>query len=1013
MSTNESPRNTFLPEPPPHPSKFAKTKQVWIFLGVTGAFCILLVMLLYTFADRTPSQVAQGQSDDVVELLGAPTVTVDIANTDLTEIGVSLRAGGWIQQTDENGNLSQQYRCTALDPSPANMPEGWIEMTNPDVELFLSKSRVVRIRGNAAIANAPNRALESGDIYGDVRIELFEGVNINTQTDTPSIVMTTPQASFDNFLGEVTCDSEVRVVSSNGSSLAGRQLAIRFSDANGRIEYLRLEEVDAITLYQDQLETVQRFNAPALVAKSTNRNHRVAAGAINNPEQYYLLTLADHVIIKQGDLLTGKEGRGETMTIAFALNAGPQQRAVAHRQSFPLSPNATIVATCLGIATEPINSNQTDVHIPPQNQEPTIITCNGGMTMLPIDDVSLKPTFPEETRLEIFGDANSPAILLDHAASMSARAHIVRYEVDQERVDLFGDSSAKAIVAMNDSTAYANHLWLSQKSGEGQIVGEGSIEQRADAGIKTTITWQGGVDFTMTPATSDQDGGVLEQVVCRNDILMISDESTLACDELDIRFAPDGEGDSAPELAIAIGNVKATSDTQKLWADRAEVTFLASTTKTEESNDEFGDSLTADKMTATGDVQVLLNDGGRAFCNTLRGDMNQSIAELDGDVVVAYKRMLMDRGSNALFRINRSTGKGLWEGPGQARFLTQPLNVGNDARMSRPEVTVDSEETVDDPDAQHISMRATWQDSMAIDQHFNNEAGMIDFRGTVVARSRQSSVELTEIRSESLQFEFTNEPGTEAESASLPVDRTNEPAPEIEIERDDRRLHRIIAREKAKFEHRLWDKDAPSQLPVVYYIGGNHIEYETDTSELLAVGNGELLIRDERKPLTATHQSSLGGRGATKFSWDGNLRTTQMSGDNYRVSMTDNVQMIHKGLDGLIGMLTGDKITAISKNTTSKDQKKASTVMMRGMDVQQIKAQENVYVSTSTRRVDCDVFDYNLQNGLAKLSASKGRTIAIVTEGTPYPVRATSILWNMDPSVDSIKITGLQGSSNK
>ena len=69
---------------------------------------------------------------------------------------------------------------------------------------------------NAAIANAPNRALESGDIYGDVRIELFEGVNINTLQQTrPPIVMTTPQASFDNFLGEVTCDSEVRVVSAD------------------------------------------------------------------------------------------------------------------------------------------------------------------------------------------------------------------------------------------------------------------------------------------------------------------------------------------------------------------------------------------------------------------------------------------------------------------------------------------------------------------------------------------------------------------------------------------------------------------------------------------------------------------------------------------------------------------------------------------------------------------------------------------------------------------------------
>ena len=50
------------------------------------------------------------------------------------------------------------------------------------------------------------------------------------------------------------------------ASLAGRQLAIRFSDANGRIEYLRLEEVDAKSrLYQDQLaNSTLTFQLPLL-----------------------------------------------------------------------------------------------------------------------------------------------------------------------------------------------------------------------------------------------------------------------------------------------------------------------------------------------------------------------------------------------------------------------------------------------------------------------------------------------------------------------------------------------------------------------------------------------------------------------------------------------------------------------------------------------------------------------------------------------------------------------------
>ena len=994
MSKNESPRNTLLPEPPPHPSKFASKKLTWMIVGTTGSFCILLVILLFALSDRRPSQVELAKSDDVIDLLEAPSANVEIAEVTSGEIGVTLTSGGWINKTDSNGNPAQRYRCTALDPSPPDMGYGWMEMTDPDVELFLKVDQIVRITGDIASAHAPNGLIESGDIYGNVRIELFEGTNINTQTDAPSIVMTTPQASFDNFLGEVSCKSEVRIVSKNHSSLIGRKLSLRFNDANGRIEYLRLEEVDSITLYQTQTQSVSLPSSSAVATNKIRRPHHIRAGAIAEEEQYYLLTLADQVLIKQGDLLTGTEGRGDRLTIAFALNSDNKTTAAIQRPSYPLSANATIISSIFGLGLEPTTEKQSDMQLPPENLEPTIITCNGGLTMLPLDDVALKPTFPEETRLELFGTANAPAILIDHEADMSARANVVRYEVEQNRMDLFGDASAQAIVAMHDSTAYANHLWFAQKTGVGEIVGKGSLEQHPKDGVKTTITWEGGVNFTMTPTTDTSDGGILKQVVCQKDIRMTTEESELTCDMLDILFSQEKDGSSSPELAIATGNVKGISDTQTLWADKAEVTFVEAAS--EEKTDEFGGSMQADKITATGDVQVLLNDGGRAFCDTLRGDINQSIAELEGSVVVAYKRMLMDRGDAALFTINRSTGKGLWEGPGQARFLTQPLLVNQDKRMDRPSVNVDPENTVDDPEAQHVSMRATWHDTMAIDQHFNNDGGLIDFRGGVVAINRQSSVELTEIQSESLQFEFTNEP--------LPNSTSGE---------EERKLQRVIAREEAKFEHRLWNKDQPEELPVLYYIGGNHIEYETSTSELLAVGNGELVIRDNRKPLNTTHQSSLAGRGTTQFTWDGNLRTTRISDELYRIKMTEDVQMLHKGLDGLIGMLTANKINALSRNTTANDTKDTSTVAMRGMDVQEIQASDNVYVSTTTRRVDCDLFDYNLQTGLAKLSATDGKTVAIVTEGTPYPVRATSIVWNMDPNIDSIHIKGLQGSSTQ
>ena len=62
-------------------------------------------------------------------------------------------------------------------------------------------------------------------------------------------------------------------------------------------------------------------------------------------------------------------------------------------------------------------------------------------------------------------------------------------------------------------------------------------------------------------------------------------------------------------------------------------------------------------------------------------------------------------------------------------------------------------------------------------------------------------------------------------------------------------LDTVIAKDDAKIEHRLWDAKNPEALPVVYYIGGNHIEFDAKTLETLAVGQGVLMLRDPREPV--------------------------------------------------------------------------------------------------------------------------------------------------------------------
>ena len=125
----------------------------------------LVLALLFALGDDERTDIATApHSDEIIELLDAPALSGDgtLDASDVAQVGVELPSGGWVQKTDAHGHLVQQYRCASLDPDPADMPDGWIEMEEPEVELFLGEDRVVTISGDRGLANAPGRALESG-----------------------------------------------------------------------------------------------------------------------------------------------------------------------------------------------------------------------------------------------------------------------------------------------------------------------------------------------------------------------------------------------------------------------------------------------------------------------------------------------------------------------------------------------------------------------------------------------------------------------------------------------------------------------------------------------------------------------------------------------------------------------------------------------------------------------------------------------------------------------------------
>ena len=985
MSTNENQLES--------QNKNASKRLAWIVVGISSACCVLLLVALFMLSDDGKTKNKTTQNEDIIDLLSSPRQQRDTSSQTTSNIGIELPLGGWVQQTDTAGNLEQQYRCKALDPDPIDKSDGWIEMKYPEIEMYLGNDKLVRISGDTAIANAPNRALESGEILGNVEVKMFEVEELSKSVfPEPIMVLKTHNATFDNFLGEITCPNDVNITSPS-QTLVGRSLSLRFNDKEERIEYLHLKELDYIDFLPNTSSKTQRSLPVAHTQpqprqsepKHTNHINNVKAAAVGSDLEYYIVTLSENVKIQQGNQTNGRFARGKTLTIAFSnksesyskQNTNNNERFAPMQapylaQSIPL----TLVVTSLAIIE------------PPLDEQRTRVTCDGGLTMIPLDEPSHIPSTPTDTRIELFAFDDAPAQLIDTTQNMEAFGSVLRYELQEDRSDLFGEPAS---LLMGDMFTSANHLWLARDDGRGGVNGEGTMVSRDPESTGTSLKWSDNVDFTFN-STEDNKDGSLNEVICHGDVVLSDQGNFVQCETLTVTFSKNPNGTTSPSLAIANENVKAISDAQTMWANEMRVSFSSIPSATDSnSNDEsmFGGSK-ADKMKAIGDVQILLRDGGRAFCEKLDGNIAQDTALLSGNVVIAYERMFMNRGESASLILDRESGKGKWAGPGQALFLDSPIDVSQDHRIKRP----DLESPSAPKDKKKISMRANWSKEMNLDQKFNDSAGSIDLKGTVDVQSQRTKLERSKMTGETLRFEF-------AKSAQ------NSDAEKKELET-------IIAMIDAQIEHRTWQDLYPDLPPVVYYVGGDHLEFNLITQETLAVGNGELVLRDPREANNTLHQSALAGRGTTRFTWDNQLVSTQLENNEYQLEMTGNVEMVHKGIDGSIGMLTSDKIEAIAIDPSKvhTDENGGNQLTLRGLDLQKLIANGSVYVATETKRVDCDSFDYDLITGFATLSALENRSVAIISGNSPYPVRASSIVWNMDPTIDTITIRDLQGTSN-
>ena len=115
--------------------------------------------------------------------------------------------------------------------------------------------------------------------------------------------------------------------------------------------------------------------------------------------------------------------------------------------------------------------------------------------------------------------------------------------------------------------------------------------------------------------------------------------------------------------------------------------------------------------------------------------------------------------------------------------------------------------------------------------------------------------------------------------------------------------------------------------------------------------------------------------------------------------------------DDEIATITANQVDAITQRSRDiRERQGGNPLDLQGnMEIEQLRAEGEVYLATPLRRADAHEVDYDTRTQIATLTARPGRKVSIMTEGSPLPVKATKMVWNMDPLVDSIQLVEPSG----
>jgi len=907
------------PLSPPPPIRRAPTKRIVIAgSGVLLAGLILIVAVNIDFGkDKEKQEV---DPIEIVDIRPDFKVLDQQALRDLRagnlgqprNISVKLPRGSWIQKVDiQTGKLAQQYRFQDWDPNPEGKPDGWIRMQQPEAEVYLSDNRILTLKGDSALAFAPNRKLESGTLSGNVTIQLFtpkeDGLLPDPNTDTPSLIIHTEDAEFDNFIGEINCVGAVQIESPTMSLPNGSDLRILIDDQNETIK-LTMRRPGQIRIAAasntNKNPIVQQPIAQALPNTTTRSPASENTDSISKPKQvaanvtFYRLTLSENVRIHQGNrtalgdelsMIFSSKSKGVSDMLSSNLPASGRSNHLLPRRAFieqPMLPFGALATLSFGVT--PVQETIAEKSLglaPPRSIDDLIIDCDGPLTIEPVTIESEKLESPEDALLMLTA-LGKPVFLSDTSEDIEAQCDHLLYHSKNQKLELVGTDVHQLWIRTPQLLTSGKKFWFEPQTNRAGFTGSGFIRlnrlQSPEAvtfiGPQSAVLAMAALGFNAALNTNNQETHAL---------------NVTWQDNMELQFVSSGDENQTKRLRKASfnGDVDVRSETFNLTSQTLLVGF---------TNDELTNENHIQSISATGQVHAISNsdEPGEIECDlfdlTLMQAANGKTIPLHfvatGDVKTSDpQQTLWSNQVNVSFReiivtetdsqarvfqitdmlaeddieIRMATGARILANTIQSNGFTQTAVIssddlkmvdGNLILSGGNELQLDGKSGLGKQSGP--GLLRVFPENIPLEFADNGRTTKVldDFAEPELRLTWQGAATFEESHENGNgAIEFLTEVRAVADPNKFEHDELESDDLRIEFVRNTangqegrRAIGKMIANGNAKLENRAWELEDHSDSPRIFYIECNYLEYDNATGEALADGKGTMLIRDER-----------------------------------------------------------------------------------------------------------------------------------------------------------------------